>query len=182
TDFSDPLKTVYSWNRSLKESRDAFLAQDLAVYFGFASELSSLRSKNPNLDFDVAPVPQVRDHPFRSTLAHMNATAVMKTSKQKPLAFFVASLLTSQEISKIISSEMRLPPVRRDLLSAKPTDAFMNVFYDSALISKSWFDPNPKESNRIFQTAVVSVVTGTASVDGAIGRADAEINLLQAVR
>ena len=39
TDFANPLKSVYSWNRSFSSSRDAFLAQNLAVYFGPGSEI-----------------------------------------------------------------------------------------------------------------------------------------------
>ncbi|MCI0533076.1 extracellular solute-binding protein, partial [bacterium] len=105
TDFADPLKSVYSWNRSLADSKNAFLAQDLAIYFGFASEAAELQKKNPNLDFGVAPVPQIRDYEFRSVFVRMNAASVMKTSKSKPAAFRVALILSSAPALKIYTEQ-----------------------------------------------------------------------------
>ena len=51
TDFADPLKDVYSWNKSFSNSRDAFSAENLVFYLGYASELQSLINKNPNQNF-----------------------------------------------------------------------------------------------------------------------------------
>src|SRR3989338_1760425 len=45
TDFADPSKNIYSWNRSMPNSVDAFSAENLAFYFGHASELATLRSE-----------------------------------------------------------------------------------------------------------------------------------------
>ena len=47
-DFADPVKPVYSWNKSFPRAVDAFSSEDLAIYFGFASEFRSLLNKNPN--------------------------------------------------------------------------------------------------------------------------------------
>ncbi len=55
TKFIDPTNADYSWNRGLPTSKAAFLSSALATYFGFASELGDVRTKNPNLNFDVAP-------------------------------------------------------------------------------------------------------------------------------
>ena len=43
TEFSNSAKMAYSWNRSLPNSKDMFLAGDLAVYFGFGSEINKRR-------------------------------------------------------------------------------------------------------------------------------------------
>ena len=51
TSFADPSKDVYSWNKALPNSSDFFSADNLAFYFGYASELSSLIKINPNQDF-----------------------------------------------------------------------------------------------------------------------------------
>ena len=48
TDFADPSKEIYSWNKSFPNSKDAFSREDLVFYFGFASELQSLVNKNTN--------------------------------------------------------------------------------------------------------------------------------------
>jgi ABC-type glycerol-3-phosphate transport system substrate-binding protein len=179
SDFSDPQKTVYSWNRSLPESKNAFLSQDLAMYFGYASELRDLQTKNPNLNFDTAQMPQVRDLPFKSTFGKMSGVSVMKTSANKPLAFLVAQLLTTPDFNAAISEVFYLPPTQRALLSKIPTDPFLKVFYDSALISTSYLDINPQKTYYIFQNAIESISSGKLRVSGAVEKAQAELSLIK---
>ena len=57
TEFSNPSKPVYSWNRSLPESKEFFVSNDLGVYVGYASEIPDIRAQSPNLNFDIALVP-----------------------------------------------------------------------------------------------------------------------------
>lgn len=45
TEFANPVKPAYSWNRSLPSSREAFLAGTLALYPGFGSELLELQQR-----------------------------------------------------------------------------------------------------------------------------------------
>lgn len=71
TSFSDPISNVYSWNRALPEARDTFLVGKLAFYPGFASEIYTLREKNPNLNFAPSQLPQIRGTERPITLAHV---------------------------------------------------------------------------------------------------------------
>jgi len=98
TDMSNPSKSVYSWNRSLPEARSAFIANKLAMYVGFASELQGIRSQNPNLNFDIAEVPQVRDAATKSTYGKMQTLAetniATPTSVQVRVTFALSILST----------------------------------------------------------------------------------------
>src|SRR3989344_3504598 len=51
TQFSNPAKIYYSWNRSLIDAQTHFTSGDSAYYLGFASELRVLKNKNPILNF-----------------------------------------------------------------------------------------------------------------------------------
>ncbi len=179
TDFSDPQKPIYSWNRSLPESKNAFLFQDLAIYFGYASEIRDIQAKNPNLNFDTSRVPQVRGLPHKSTFGKMTGVAVMKASSNKPAAFFTAGILASPDSDAELSEGLHLPPVHRSLLAESPADPFLKVFYDSAIISRSWLDINPKKTYDIFQTAINSIIAGKVRIHGAAERMHAELLLLQ---
>jgi ABC-type glycerol-3-phosphate transport system substrate-binding protein len=179
TDFADSEKPIYSWNRSLPESKNAFLSQDLAIYFGYSSELFDIQTKNPNLNFDTSRVPQVRDLPFKSTYGKMLGVAVMKTSTNKSGAFFTAGLLTTPEFNIGVSKVLHLPLAQRVLLAKVPSDPFMKVFYDSALISKSWLDMNPEKTYTIFQTIIDSVIAGKVRIHDAVDRAQAELLLIR---
>jgi len=178
TEFSNPVKSVYSWNRSLPNSKQLFTAGDLAVYFGFASELPGIIRSNPNLNFDVSILPQLRDSDTRMTYGRMSAIAIPRSSKNPSAAFATALALTSAGSIASLSSISDLPPTRRDLLASEQTNAILSVFYNSAIISKAWLDPSSTDSSAIFKNMVESVTSGRANLSEAINTADAELNLL----
>lgn len=178
TEFSNPIKLFYSWNRSLPRSDSLFTSGDLAIYFGFASELSLLRNKNPNINFDVAPLPQAREADTRITYGNMYALVVLKTAKSIPTAFKAAFSFTEPSVVSTVSSLMFLPPVRRDLLAARPADAYASVFYQSALRSRGWMDPDSSKTGAIFQAMIESITGGRTSTSEAVVRAHAEVDQL----
>ena len=167
-DFSSPLKNIYSWSRALPNSRDQFINGNLAVYFDYASAYKDIQSKNPHLNFTVAPVPQLRGTKVNITYARMHGLAVMKSSKNKQTAFIAVQRLLESEPSEQFASAFSLPPVRRDLLSVRPTDTALSVFYDSAIRARTWLDPRPEESDKAFRTAVESVSSGRHDTNQAI--------------
>ncbi len=182
TEFSNPVKAIYSWNRSLPSSKQAFLAGDLALYIAPASEITELRSLNPNLNFDVAAIPQSRGNPEKITYGSITALAISKQSENIQGSYLTAELLTSSKGSLDFSEKTGLPPVRRDLLSDLPQDAYLNIVYKSALISKGFLDPNPKETNNIFKNMVESVTSGRENLSTALSIADKQLNNLLKAR
>ena len=160
TSFSDPVKPLYTWNRSLPQSRDDFLGGNLSMYFGFASELKPLRGMNPNLNFDVAVMPQADNAP-KAVYGHIYALSIVKSNSNVTSALTAAGLLTSVTSMSTWTTLTGLPPVRRDLLSVRPTDPYLDVFYTAAVQAKTWMDPDPTQTDRLFQNMVESVTTGT---------------------
>jgi len=59
TEFANPNTSTYSWNKSLKEDRQAFLSNELALYFAPASEGRGLVAANPNISIGTAAFPQL---------------------------------------------------------------------------------------------------------------------------
>lgn len=176
TQFSNPTASSYSWNRSLPTSLNFFLSGNLAMYFGFASEIFSIQQKNPNLNFDVAPVPQIREGKKKLDYGHIYGLAIVKQSKSIAGAFTTIVALTDSAPIKAIESITNLPPVRRDLLASKPTDAYRDVFYSSALISHSWIDPDNSASNTVFRDMIESVTSGRARTNESLGTASQSLN------
>lgn len=178
TEFSNPVKPVFSWNKSLLNSKDAFLAEELGTYFGFGSELASLRARNPNLNFDVAPLPQIRDSMNKTTYAKIYGLVIPKSSKNISAAFTVAGLMTSFNSIKNISELLNIPPSRRDALAILPDSPYQSVFYQSAIMAKVWRDPSPSDTYTIFRDMVESVISGKARLSEAVARADKELKSL----
>ncbi|MCX6751657.1 MAG: ABC transporter substrate-binding protein [Candidatus Nomurabacteria bacterium] len=178
TDFADPLKDVYSWNKSFSNSRDAFSAENLAFYFGYASELQSLVDKNPNQNFLMAPMPQIRNNTFKLTSAHVTGIAISSFSKNLSTAFIATGLLANGDFASKMATSLGLAPARRNLLKTIPADAYSPTFYSSALFARSWLDPSPKDTNIIFQGMVEKVLSNSMSVTQAISDAGTKLGLL----
>jgi len=178
TQFTNPAKPFYSWNRSLRSADTNFASGDSALYVGFASELRELRAKSPTLNLGVAPVPQSRVSGKTETFGRLRGVAISKGSKNPSAALRAALLLSSQNTSQALSKIMQLPPPRRDLLSNKPTDPINSVFYDAAIQSRGWLDPDDVGTDQIFTNMIESVTSGRARVDQAISTAQDQINAL----
>ena len=100
TEFSNPVKETYSWNKAMPNSKMAFLSGDLAMYFGFASELEDLRSKNPNLNFDVAYLPQTENLKNNVTFGKIQALAISRGCQNIVGAFTVITNLITSDNGK----------------------------------------------------------------------------------
>ena len=178
TDFADPNNAVYSWNKSFPNSDDAFSREDLAFYFGYASELQSLVNKNPNQNFFVAEMPQIKNANFKSTTARVMGLAILSSSKNIATAFTAVGLLANSGFADQFAKVTMTAPARRDLLAIKPQDAYFPIFYSSALYAKSWLDPSPKDTDNIFNSMVNAVISGNLSVEQAIKDASSKLDLL----
>jgi len=174
TEFSNPLKASYSWNRALSSDRTLFLAGKLAIYFGYASELPGLRSANPNLDFDVALVPQTGGN--KMTFGRMNAIALLKSSPNVGAAYIVAATLTGSALQTEWVATSGFPPVRRDMLKTLPGDAFGSIIYQSALVSRAWLDPYSDATDGTFMRLIENVTSGRSRISESVNTADVELD------
>lgn len=178
TQFSRSDKDSYTWNRSLPYSRSMFEAGDLAVYFGFASEYMAIKQKNPHLNFDVALMPQPDQAPVKVTFGSLEGLAMVKASKNPQGALRAALVLSNQEVVGAVAQMMGLPPVRRDLLSVRPTNATLSVFYDAVLTTRAWYDPSPAETDQLFRGVVESVNSGQLKISQALSVAENNLSRL----
>lgn len=177
-EFSNPSNTAYSWNRSLPNSLDMFTSGKLAFYLGRASELFNIESINPNLSFDVTQIPQIKDSATKRTFGEIYAIAVSKRSSNLAGAVGVAGNLSQGDDAKNISTSLSLPPVSRALLSNKPQDPYLFTFFDSALISRSWVDPDSDKSNAIFKELIENTLSNNLNNSAAINKAQGQLDLL----
>ncbi len=176
TAFSNPTKITYSWNRGLPNSKDSFVAGKLAMYFGYASEYDEIKKKNPHLNFDVATVPQIRNGSVQATFGRLYALAVPKTSKNIETAILAVFSFVKPEILELVRDELKLPPVRRDLLAKGSLDPVMAVFYKAAIQSRAWLEPDSTGVSEIFRNMIESVTVGKKSVSEAVSAGQALLN------
>lgn len=171
TEFTNPTKTTYSWNHSLPMSRDAFISGDLALYFGFASDYATIGSRNPNLHFSVATLPQIEGNSTRITYGRITGVAISRTAPNPAGALTIVQKLTDQVGVAAFAQGFKLPPVRRDVVVDTSASAPASVFAESALIARAWLDPDKLSTDGIFQSMIESVISGKAQADQAVGEA-----------
>lgn len=178
TDFADPSKDAYSWNKSFPNSNDAFSREDVAFYIGFASELQSLVNRNPNQNLAVASLPQIKNVNFKLTGARVTGIALLSSSKNFNAAFTAASLMATGNFASKFAIAEAVAPARRDLLALKPQDSYSPIFYDSALYARSWLDPSQRDTDNIFRNMIDSVLSNNLTAQSAISDASSKLDLL----
>ncbi len=178
TQFSNPSKTTYTWNRNVGDAQTFFLAGNLATYFAFASEDQTLIRKNPNLNFDITSLPQSRDAKTPVVYGKLYGLALMKATKNPAGTFEVLSAVAGAPFVEQFIKVSGLAPVRRDLLSDVPADPALAVAYRSALVARSWLDPDPVASAGIFKRMIESITSGKYRPSDAVGVASQELQAL----
>lgn len=159
TNFASPSNPLYSWNRALTLDRDEFLGERLVLYFGKGSEARSLASQNPNLNFDVAEVPQGATANIRRTYASFYGLALLKSSPNKNGAFTVLQALGTAGRSQTLAEALNMAPAHRSTLTAGSNDQYGRVAYQSAIVARGWLSPSPTRTNEIFGQMVEDVLS-----------------------
>jgi ABC-type glycerol-3-phosphate transport system substrate-binding protein len=182
--FADPARPNYSWNRSLPLAKQSFIRGQSAFYLGLASEFGEITRANPRLVFDVAIPPQ-KDAGMlasptggRITFACTYGIAVVRDRPKIATAWVTAQAFASAPTVKQLATLTALPPARRDLLATAPTDPTQTIFYQAAIIGRNWFDFAPARTEAIFERLVDSVSTGRLPSVQAVSEANTALENL----
>lgn len=178
TQFSNPSSANYSWNRGMALSKSAFLSGTLATYFGFSSELADIRIKNPNINFDVAPLPQLRNGNIKAAYAKMNGFSIVRSSPNPNAVFQVISILTDPTNLSELNQTLYLPTVRRDVIAQGSNDPYITIFNQAALIARTWLDADTAKSRDIFGRMIQAVTSGSKTTFQAVQDAGEEYDVV----
>ena len=185
TEFANPTKTSYTWNKSFKSSREAFLSGDLAIYFGPGSEVEYMRTRNPNLNFAIASIPQA--YPDKKvTQGKVYSLGFMVTSKNPNATYqSVMSFFDTFQMNKSLSDSIHLASARRDVLlksELAKTNVDAAVINNSAIYAETWLDPDAYSTDEILSKMITAIVSGTQNISDAINDASERLDRLYLVR
>ncbi len=179
TQFADPAKVSYTWNTSLPDSEQMFIAGDLALYLGYASRARYLREANPNLNFNVTPLPQSATAKEKSAYGLVYAFMIPRGAKNPSGAYQAAALFSNATEQTLAAGATGLAPATLSQLANIPSsDPIAAVAYAEALYSKGWLSPSPADVNRIFSGMIGSVISGRSTVDDVLGSAARSLSSL----
>jgi len=178
TEFANPSRRTYTWNRQMPYSIDAFVEGKTAMMINYSYHIATIKSKNPYLNFAVSSMPQLEERQFDINYANYWAFTVSKKTKNSEAAWKFLIYLTNKENSQKYLEKTKRPVARRDLVDWQKNDLELGVFAKQSLTARSWYQIDSSKIETIFAKAIDSVVLGTSGINSAVDTANAQVNLL----
>lgn len=179
TDFANKSKKVYTWGLQQDYSLDAFAKGNVAMTFNYSYHMPTMRAKNPQLRFAIAPMPQISDSKIINFASYW-PYAISNKSKNTQVAWQFLRYLTSKESSEKINAVQKAPPARRDGIAALARDPVLGVFTEQTLTAVTWPRADIVATDTVLNTMIDSVVTGAATPPEALRRAADQLKQIQA--
>ncbi|MFH1460933.1 MAG: extracellular solute-binding protein [Patescibacteria group bacterium] len=177
-DFTDPLKSIYTWNTRMDYSIDAFYQGKTAMMFNYAYNLSTVRAKSPYLNFGIAPMPQIKDSAKDINYSNYWALAVSHNSGAVKQAWQFIIWANQKENAQKYLEATKKPTARRDLVNGQKADPDLGVFAEQSLTAYSWYQVDNSAIEQYLADMVESVVLGQTTIKDALNKAANQITLL----
>ncbi|MBD3282263.1 MAG: extracellular solute-binding protein [Candidatus Portnoybacteria bacterium] len=177
-DFSDPSNRVYTWNRQMPYSVDAFVEGDAAIMFNYSHHISTIREKAPYLNFSVSSMPQIENSKFDINYGNYWAYTVSKKTKAYNEAWKFILYLTQERNAKRYLENSGRPTAHRSLVDWQKEDLDLSVFAKQSLSARSWYQADSEEIENIFIETIKDIVLGRSTVAVAIKKAADKVTLL----
>jgi multiple sugar transport system substrate-binding protein len=154
SDFANPAKEVYSWNKSLDNSLDLFTQNKLAMMFGYSYMLPTIKAEAPKLNFAIAPLPQIEGNSETVGFANYWVEVVSKKiltdsknlaqgsdyAKQKlDTAWDFLQYATAAENVPSYLDKANKPTALRSLIESQIDDTDLGIFAEQILTAESWY-------------------------------------------
>jgi ABC-type glycerol-3-phosphate transport system substrate-binding protein len=175
--FANAANTDYTWNDTMGDSVDAFAQGKVAAIFDYSSALATIKAKSPFLNYGVSPMLQPANATIRIDYPNFNGFAVSRDSAQILGAWnFIINLTTSPTDENIYLTDTGAPPALRSVIAADMTDPVQSVFAAQALTAKSWYESDSVQIDSLMNTAIQSVLDGSADSTIALQQAQTAMN------
>jgi len=169
TSYANPRKNIYTWNSKMDQAWLAFAEGKVAMIFDYYSRKEDLYNRNPQLDYEFANVPQIKnaEPEDKRDIAHFWANCVTNNTRDQ----YWSWLFTQTLAQNMADSSLKKQADRYD-----KTTIGKRIFWGQGLIAKSIYKgKDPEEFNRVFRNMITNVVTRKQDIRTAIDTAAARI-------
>ncbi len=169
TDFTNPQKDHYCWNKSQRQAWLAFAEEKVAMIFDYYSRKDDLYNRNPNLDYQFAAIPQIKnaEPEDEKVIARFWFYAVTNNVENHDWTWRFIQDLARQ---KAYSSQ-----TERAERSQKETQG-RKIFIGQGLIAETVYKgKDPDEFDRIFQNMITNIVTHRQDIRTAVDTAASKV-------
>jgi len=161
TDFANPSKEVYTWNKKFPDSIDAFAQGRVAMIFGYSYHVPYLEAKRQGkLNYGITGIPQIEGRP-EVNFANYWVQSVSEKSKHVNEAWdFIQFISGKSEAKKYLEKTLK-PTALRSLIEGQMNDDRLKVFADQVLTSKSWYKgDNATAAENALKDMITSINNG----------------------
>lgn len=162
-DFSDSQKDTYDWSAKSNNALNQFISGKLAFYIGFASEASYIQSANQKLYFDYTYIPQVSGSDNLATYGKLYTIFMLASSQNQNLAYSILTMFakSGEFTDYLVSLTGGVGALKQDIVKFMSSgDQRSEIFGNSALFSKSFYDLHRKELELLMREAIRQVYNG----------------------
>lgn len=178
TSFANPTSPNYNWNLRSDYSTDAFANGRAAFLYSYAYTRQTLLQKNPNLNFDISPVPQPNLNDPAVNFSNYWGEVVSKQSKNQNVAWDFLKFLSSKPALDLYYAQNKQPASRKDMIALQIQDPDIGVFANANLTAKPFFRPDQARMDNIFGKMIDDVILSGLSVGQALSNAQAQTQAL----
>ena len=169
TDFANPGKEIYSWNKDMDSNLNLFADGKLAIMFGYSYQIPQIKAKSPKLNFAIAKLPQIEGNPqlnFANYWTEVVSKKILTNpenlkkgaqyAKNKADAAWDFILFeTREDQAKIYLDKTQKPTALKSLIDKQTEDMQSGVFAEQILTAKSWYKGNDANAmENIFQDII----------------------------
>ncbi len=168
-DFSDTQKTTFNWGPRSNNALNQFISGNLAFYIGFASEAAYIKSANQKLYFDYSLLPQVSGSKVSATYGKLYTIFMLSTSPgastislpYQVMQYFAAP---GKYNSYLVGLTGGISVLKSQIAAnISSGDQGAEIFGNSALISKNFYDLHRADLEALMREAIRQVYNGEKS-------------------
>jgi multiple sugar transport system substrate-binding protein len=138
TDFANPNRDTYTWNDSMPNAVESFVNGQLAFFFGYNYQYAIIKSRAPQLNFEVVPMLQLSEEKKVNTVNYSVLTVPAK-SKHANEAWALIDYLTRSSATKQYLDTTGRPTAIRSYVAEQAKKPELASFASQILIAESWY-------------------------------------------
>jgi ABC-type glycerol-3-phosphate transport system substrate-binding protein len=167
TDFANPTKDVYSWNKTLPNSLEMFIQGKVAIMFGYAYDLPIIRARAPKLNFEVKPFLQIEGRNDPKNVVDYWVETVSKKSRNQSEAWdFIQFAAAQPDMVKTYLDSAKRPAAIRSLIKEQLNDPDLGMFAQQLLVANTWYHGNNFQiADKAFQDMLDAIADNPDNLD-----------------